>query len=358
MRIDDEGGANGNASVLITGTSTGPNSGSLQVRNSANTQVFKTFDGGSVAVGTITAPTSRLQVRGAGTTLSTTAFLIQNSTPTDIFTMRDDGLLSVFRPLTGTGTIATFYGYQVPYQLEASIEVGMQSSDPGVAVLGGSNVATLLGGFLQTKNGQRALSFNQLGMVSIGTTQISSSQYSALTVGGGVGSIGGLIPNKIGLQLASIPRTILHQGTGILQNEVAFNSFGISSLAANVTVSTYTNAYTVYIDGAPTAGNNVTFSNRYALYVNSGSSYFKDSVLIGTTSSLGNILNVSGSSNFIGSITVTGSITGSIFTPISGTFVLPLTSSVGPNIPTGSAYWSGSFLFIWDGVQYRSSSFS
>jgi hypothetical protein len=69
-------------------------------------------------------------------------------------------------------------------------------------------------------------------------------------------------------------------------------------------------------------------------------------------------VEVIGSGRITGSLTVTNGITGSIFTPVSGTFVLPLTSSVGPNIPTGSAYWSGSFLFIWDGVQYRSSSFS
>jgi hypothetical protein len=65
-----------------------------------------------------------------------------------------------------------------------------------------------------------------------------------------------------------------------------------------------------------------------------------------------------GSAIITGSLNVIGNITGSIFTPVSGTFVLPITSSAEPNIPTGSAYWSGSFLFIWDGSRYRSSSFS
>ena len=244
----------------------------------------------NIGIGTIT-PTARLHISGAS---NVGLFEIDSPTVNNIIFVSGSGrvgigtgtpttTLDVFRPLTGTGTIATFYGYQAPFQLEASIEVGAQSSDPGVAVLGGSNFSTLLGGFLQTKNGQRALSFNQLGIVSIGTTQISSSQYSALTIGGGASSISSLVPNKIGLQLASIPRTIPHNGPGTLQSEVAFNSFGISSLSALVSATTYTNAYNVYIDGAPTAGSAVTFTNRYALYINSGSSYFGDNVGIGIT---------------------------------------------------------------------------
>jgi hypothetical protein len=41
---------------------------------------------------------------------------------------------------------------------------------------------------------------------------------------------------------------------------------------------------------------------------------------------------------------------------VSGSFILPLSQSTTPQ--TGSAYWSGSFLFIYDGTQYRSASFS
>jgi hypothetical protein len=41
---------------------------------------------------------------------------------------------------------------------------------------------------------------------------------------------------------------------------------------------------------------------------------------------------------------------------VSGSFILPLSQSVAPQ--TGSAYWSGSFLFIYDGTRYRSSSFA
>ena len=95
MLINDEGGASGNASVLITGTSTGANSGSLQIRNSSNTQVFKTFDGGSVAVGTITSPTSRLQVKGSGASSGTTSLLVENSNNQAYLKITDDGTVSI-----------------------------------------------------------------------------------------------------------------------------------------------------------------------------------------------------------------------------------------------------------------------
>jgi uncharacterized lipoprotein NlpE involved in copper resistance len=51
---------------------------------------------------------------------------------------------------------------------------------------------------------------------------------------------------------------------------------------------------------------------------------------------------------------ITGSLYGSL--KVNGSFTLPLTQSITPE--TGSAYWSGSFLYIYDGTRYRSSSFA
>jgi hypothetical protein len=60
----------------------------------------------------------------------------------------------------------------------------------------------------------------------------------------------------------------------------------------------------------------------------------------------------------IGAQSISGSLsmTGSIFMSPSSSFVLPLTASSSPL--TGSAYWSGSLLFIWNGTRYMSSSFA
>jgi hypothetical protein len=40
----------------------------------------------------------------------------------------------------------------------------------------------------------------------------------------------------------------------------------------------------------------------------------------------------------------------------TGSFVLPLSQSASPTV--GTAYWSGSYLFVYDGTQYRSASFA
>jgi len=40
---------------------------------------------------------------------------------------------------------------------------------------------------------------------------------------------------------------------------------------------------------------------------------------------------------------------------VSGSFILPLSQSATPQ--TGSAYWSGSLLFIYNGTRYMSASF-
>jgi len=55
-------------------------------------------------------------------------------------------------------------------------------------------------------------------------------------------------------------------------------SFDNPAIAATNATVTYTNASTVYIDGAPTAGSNVTITNPYALYVAAGTVYFGGTV--------------------------------------------------------------------------------
>jgi hypothetical protein len=251
-----------------------------------------------------------LGIKGSGSTSATTSFKVVNSNNTQLGyiddlgqwqigtgtnggykldingTTRVLGELTVFKPVIGTDKVATFYGYQAPNQAEAFIEVGMQSTDAAVAILGGSNTGATYGGFLQTKNGSRAFCFRANGTTSI-ATQIQPTDYSALSIGMATGSVGNIPPNTIGTQLAVLPRTLTWQGSGTLQPKVAFNSFGISSVATTLYATTYTDAINVYIDGVPTSGNNVTFNNRYALYVNAGNSYFQDSIRVGGQVSVG-----------------------------------------------------------------------
>jgi hypothetical protein len=113
------------------------------------------------------------------------------------------------------------------------------------------------------------------GNVGIGT----ASSSTALTVirqrlGGGVGT------NGIGLAVAGNWYTDTSSSGTMPSNMV--NSFLTPTLAAS-NATTYTNAATLYIQGAPMAGSNATLTNPYALYVSSGTAFFGENVKIGGT---------------------------------------------------------------------------
>ena len=78
----------------------------------------------------------------------------------------------------------------------------------------------------------------------------------------------------------------------------AISSLAITPIAASNTSVTYTNASTLYIAGAPSAGTNITITNPYALYVNAGTAYFADNVGIGTSSPSAKLDIGSGNLNF------------------------------------------------------------
>ena len=64
--------------------------------------------------------------------------------------------------------------------------------------------------------------------------------------------------------------TTAASGTAAHGTAVAIGNPAIAASNASVT---YTSASSLYVNGAPSAGTNVTITNRYAIYVNSGNSY-------------------------------------------------------------------------------------
>jgi hypothetical protein len=62
----------------------------------------------------------------------------------------------------------------------------------------------------------------------------------------------------------------------------AITSLAITPIAATNASVTYTNASTLYIAGAPSAGTNITITNPYALYVAAGNAFFGGTVTAGT----------------------------------------------------------------------------
>jgi hypothetical protein len=74
-------------------------------------------------------------------------------------------------------------------------------------------------------------------------------------------------------------------------------SFDNPAIAASNATVTYTNASTVYIDGAPTNGTNVTITNAYSFFVNAGVSYFGGDIQIADTA---NVVLATGTGTKIG----------------------------------------------------------
>lgn len=76
-----------------------------------------------------------------------------------------------------------------------------------------------------------------------------------------------------------------------LATNVRFQPFTLTAANTNVTVS---NAYNVFIAGAPTAFTNVTLTNAFALFVNSGRSRFDTIETVGAITGGGNITTATG----------------------------------------------------------------
>jgi hypothetical protein len=100
----------------------------------------------------------------------------------------------------------------------------------------------------------------------------------------------------IGLTLSAATYTDLGSPTGSTIPANAYLGIDIPTFAASHTSVTYTNAYNLYINGAPSAGANVHITNPYAVYVRTGTAYFGGNLLIGTPPQTNSsyLLNVGG----------------------------------------------------------------
>ena len=79
-------------------------------------------------------------------------------------------------------------------------------------------------------------------------------------------------------------------------------AMGITPIAATNASVTYTNASTLYIAGAPSAGTNVTLTNPYSLYIAAGAAYFGGAVTTGALT----VSNLTDSALTAGRVTYAG----------------------------------------------------
>jgi len=149
------------------------------------------------------------------------------------------------------------------------------------------------------------------GLVAEGGQQSVSTTTGALIVAGGAGvggniNIGGSIKrtgnivgqeHNIGAQLSLRDATFTDSLTSGRTAWGIVNYFGSSVLDTVSEDATYTNATSIYIKGAPQAGENLTIEKAWALYATSGSFYIGEAS--GNTSTAGGqALQVAGGISF------------------------------------------------------------
>jgi hypothetical protein len=209
-------------------------------------------------------PTSVVQIGGNHSAASWTTqgldFYIGTNTLTDT---------------TGSGTIASRVASSIstPTFAASSAETITNAatffiSGPPTA---GTNVTITNGNSLWVNGGDVRLDgltgFG--GVVPVSTVEIGGSQSSASW------TTGGRAFYVVGSTMTDT------SGSGTIGTRVA-DTFGAPTFAASNT-ETITNAVTLYVAGAPSAGTDVTITNPIALDVAAGVSYFGGNVGIGTT---------------------------------------------------------------------------
>ena len=131
---------------------------------------------------------------------------------------------------------------------------------------------------------------------AFGATTFTSGSNAKINI---TGAITGANTTTLGVHLLSAQNTYTDNSTAASGTAtfVTANSFlGLVAAASNTGV-TYTNAATVYIGAAPTAGTNATILNSYSLYTNSGAVYHNDILTNTGIAFLNSRVNINGATD-------------------------------------------------------------
>lgn len=240
-----------------------------------------------VIVGTQSAPTARLQVRGTGATSATTSLLVQNSSGQQLLSCRDDGFIGI--GTTSGGFICDAGG---PDKIRAtSVGVGIEGGPVSTASLA---VNSTTKGFLpprMTTTQKNAISTPAAGL-QLWDTDTSSLQVTNgtdwLSVGFGAGGIGtnsvlgngALDANTTGNENTAVGNSALGSNTSGIRN----TAVGFEAALSNTTGASNTAIGSIALTSNTTGGNNVGIG-RGALRSNQTSS---SSVAIGVNALFSN----------------------------------------------------------------------
>ena len=131
---------------------------------------------------------------------------------------------------------------------------------------------------------------------AFGSTTFTSGSNAKVNING---AVTGANTTTLGVHFLSAQNTYTDNTTAAsgTASFVVANSFqGLIAAASNTGV-TYTNAATVYIAGAPSAGSNATITNSYSLYTNSGAVYHNDTLTNTGITFLNSRVNVNGATD-------------------------------------------------------------
>jgi hypothetical protein len=270
--INQTGGANGITRGLYLAPTLTAAADWRSIENTVGNNLLNSTSGNTYIGLSTNTGTAKLQIRGAGATSATNTFIIQNSTPTNLLTIQDNGQFTFTSPVISLATS------QSAFTISQSIS---QSAVIGAQVYGVNITPT----FFATT-----------------ASQTETALRVAATFTGSAAAVGG-------------------------QNIIA--DFGATSIGSQLTVTDVTSGSIYMVNDVSGLPIIEATSNWDVNMYNFPNKVFEKT---------GNRVNIYGTLN------------------ATGSFVLPLSQSASPTV--GTAYWSGSYLFVYDGTQYRSASFA
>jgi hypothetical protein len=182
-------------------------------------------------------------------------------------------------PSSSTGTITTGYALSIGaiFTSDKGIYVNVDVDESGLSIASGT---AGFGGKAQFYSTTR----DKLTVTGNSTRAAWTTTGAAISVGSGT-----------------------YTSNAGLTGTVVANSIAQPFFAATTASQTVTNAATLYIAAAPSAGSNVTITNSYALYIAAGASFFGGAVTLNSGGALSGTFT--GAPTFSGAIALTGSPT-------------------------------------------------
>jgi hypothetical protein len=316
VRIGD---SNANATLttngtgdLILNTNSGTNSGSITIADGAGGDITATPNGNGSVVITNSGTSNALRITQTG---SGNALLVEDSSNPDASPFVIDASGNVIKGSTslyaslgatpqvqfnGTGVGDSTFAINSWRNSSASGGlIALNHSKSGIVgtfgtLASGDSIGSLVfsgddgTSFIQSASISAAVddtpgTNDMPGRLSLATTADGASSptervrinSAGLTTVGYSAATGAALSTTVAAKLLSANTTYTDSATAASGTVThgTINSFDNPAIAASNASVTYTNASTVYIDGAPTAGSNVTITNPYALYVAAGATY-------------------------------------------------------------------------------------